>query len=80
MPVACIQRALPAPDHRWRRTACLLKGHGESENLKIQEYALNGFWGRVVTPSSTLSQARELKRCEKGREGALQKRVEVALA
>ena len=50
VPVASIQRVLPAPDHRRRRTACLLKGHGESENLKIQEYAFNGFLGRVVTP------------------------------
>lgn len=69
VPVACIQRALPAPDHRRRRTACLLKGHGESENLKTQEYALNGFWGRVVTPSSTLSQARELEQLREGKRG-----------
>ena len=69
VPVACIQRALPAPDRRRHRTACLLKGHGESVNLKTQEYALNGFLGRVVTPSSILSQARELEQLREGKRG-----------
>lgn len=55
-------------DHRRRRTACLLKGHGEreSEDSGIRPH---GFWGRVVTPSSTLNQARELETLREGKRG-----------